>query len=407
VDRQGVPWLQFGDERVYCAEERRWAGLTQAAAGAGLRLREHAGSIDRQRLHVVVQKGRLFQKEHPDIPVLLDKGRFLLVDIDPAAARLAAKEEPCYALRALGDLATDGPGDSRSVFAVRSREADGTASAPANPAVQAVVDRISRRTFEADLVQLAALPTRLSTSASYKTACDLVDRQLASLGYATARQPISVGGKPSQNVVATRRGSGGAGRGMVLVTAHLDSVNQEDGPGARAPGADDDASGSAGAIEIARALQAHSGLNDLQIVLFGGEEQGLLGSKHYVASLSAEQRAAVRAVIHMDMIGRLNTSQPAVLLEGAAVSRQVIDGLAGAAARYTSLTVETSLNSANSDHVSFINKGIPGVLTIEGADSTNHEIHSARDTLELINFDLAVEILRMNAAFAAEALGRA
>jgi hypothetical protein len=47
---------------------------------------------------------------------------------------------------------------------------------------------------------------------------------------------------------------------------------------------------------------------------------------------------------------------------------------------------------------------MPAVLTIEGADRTNDAIHSARDTLDRINFDLALEILRMNTAFVAEAL---
>ena len=70
-----------------------------------------------------------------------------------------------------------------------------------------------------------------------------------------------------------------------------------------------------------------------------------------------------------------------MLLEGRALSQPMLDGLAAAASRYTSLAVETSVNAANSDHVSFLDKGIPAVLTIEGADSTNDEIHSARDTL--------------------------
>jgi Zn-dependent M28 family amino/carboxypeptidase len=82
----------------------------------------------------------------------------------------------------------------------------------------------------------------------------------------------------------------------------------------------------------------------------------------------------------------------------------MLDGLSAAASTYTTLVVETSVNAANSDHVSFLDKGIPAVLTIEGADSTNHEIHTARDTLDRINFDLALEILRMNTAFIAESL---
>jgi hypothetical protein len=404
----GVAWMKFGDELVYYGEAQHWPKLTESVSRAGASLRERPGTVDRARLHVVVQKGGLFQREHPEVPVLLDKGRFLLVDLDPAAARkLSRRKEPCYSVRGLDALDRSGAkGRNRVVFETRSRDAERAAARASDPKVQALVDRLSRATLKADLTRLATFPTRLSTSSHYKAACDFVEQQLASLGYATSRQTITVNGKRSQNVVARRNGSGPASRGMVLVTAHLDSINHEDGAAAAAPGADDDGSGSAGAIEIARALKDHTGRHDLRVVLFGGEEQGLFGSRHFVAAMPAAQRSKVRAVVQMDMIGMLNVPAPSVLLEGRKLSQSVIDGLAAAAATYTGLTVKTSLNAADSDHESFLDKGIPAVLTIEGADHSNHEIHSARDTLDRINFDLALEILRMNTAFVAEALDR-
>ena len=112
------------------------------------------------------------------------------------------------------------------------------------------------------------------------------------------------------------------------------------------------------------------------------------------------------AVVHMDMIATLNTAQPTVLLEGAALSQSAIDGLADAAATYSQLKVQTSLHPFNSDHVSFLDANIPAVLTIEGTDDANHHIHSANDTLAHINFDLALEILRMNLAFVVQAIGK-
>ena len=162
------------------------------------------------------------------------------------------------------------------------------------------------------------------------------------------------------------------------MSAHLDSINLEGNAASPAPGADDDGSGSAGVVEIARALKNHQGRHDLTLVLFGGEEQGLLGSKSYVAALTPAARARIRAVVHMDMIGSLNSPAPSVLLEGAALSQAVIDGLVAAASTYTGLDVQTSLNPFNSDHVSFIRKNVPAVLTIEGTDDANHAIHCKR-----------------------------
>ncbi|MGH9362294.1 MAG: M28 family peptidase, partial [Thermoanaerobaculia bacterium] len=101
-----------------------------------------------------------------------------------------------------------------------------------------------------------------------------------------------------------------------------------------------------------------------------------------------------------------NTEAPAVLIEGGpGVSEAVIDALAEAAGTYTSLAVQTSLNPFNSDHVPFIDAGVPAVLTIEGADRANQNVHTRDDTLDHIDFDLFLQILTMNVAFLAGALG--
>jgi hypothetical protein len=63
------------------------------------------------------------------------------------------------------------------------------------------------------------------------------------------------------------------------------------------------------------------------------------------------------------------------------------------------------LEPHDSDHVPFIGAAVPAVLTIEGNDDANHNIHSANDTLNHINHDLALEILRMNTAYVAGEIG--
>ena len=60
--------------------------------------------------------------------------------------------------------------------------------------------------------------------------------------------------------------------------------------------------------------------------------------------------------------------------------------------------METSLHPFASDHVPFIDAGIPAVLTIEGADSANGHIHTDQDVLAHIDLALMREILRMNLA---------
>jgi len=133
----------------------------------------------------------------------------------------------------------------------------------------------------------------------------------------------------------------------------------------------------------------------------------LFGSKQYVAGITKTEKARISAVVNMDMIGALNSSTRSVLLEGAPLSKAIITGLSKAAANHTKLKVETSLSPFASDHVPFINAQIPAVLTIEGADNANGNIHSANDTLDKIDLEIALEILRMNIAFVAEQIGSA
>jgi Peptidase family M28 len=397
VQRLGASWVRFGDRLLLVASNAQWGSVATQAVRGGFRLEEYPSDVNAADLYLVVQKGRLFQQQYPDVPVLLDKGRYLAVKLSPEErAKVDTKRSSCFGICPL-------PANT-VVFDVRPRPS--AREAPVDW-IQDLVDEVTRTTLESSLTHLASFPTRLSTSAHYLDAAEWCRGQLETLGYSARLETIAVGNATSRNVIATKSGSGPGTRELILLVAHLDSVNTLGGPDAPAPGADDNGSGSAGLLELARILAPHQFVQDIEFVLFGGEEQGLLGSMHYVNSLPMEERARIRAVINMDMIGTLNTPAPTVLLEGASVSQSVIDDLANAAATYTSLTVETSLSPFASDHVPFIDAGLPAVLTIEGADSVNTNIHTANDTLVHINYDLAMEILKMNVAFIATKLDRA
>ena len=390
----GVSTVRFGEEVLLYSDEPE-ESKPVAVASRGARTPRRDEDVTKDRMHVVVQNGRLFQQHHPEVPVLHDRGRFLLVNIDPDQAReLADKNETCYGIFPLEE--------DQVVFDSRAQAARRAAPVAF---VQNLVNKISLDSVKSSLTKLVSFPTRHSTSAGYGDAATFVRGQLKDMGYKTRLQVVTVGAGKSRNIIADRPGEESGARGVVIATAHLDSINLAGGPSAPAPGADDNGSGSAGVLEIARVFRDHRAKHDLRLILFGGEEQGLFGSKRYVASLTQSEKKRIRAVVNMDMIGSLNSDSPSVLIEGAPLSQRIIDGLSEAAATYTQLPVETSLNPFASDHVPFINAQIPAVLTIEGADNTNTRVHSANDTLNKINFEIAQEILRMNTAFIAGEIG--
>ena len=393
----GLFWAQFGDTILLYSDETRWEEVSENARKNSLVGREYPTGVQKEHLHLVVQNGRLFQQEHPNVPVILDRGRILLVELDAdQARRLAEKSLTCYGVLPLPE--------NQVVFDVRDPALARTARVNG---IENLVSKVARSSLEANLTHLAAFPTRYSTSTHYANAATWARNQLQALHYTTRLQTIMVNGSRSRNIIADKKGDAAGRHEVILITAHLDSINIQGGPAAPTPGADDNGSGIAGLLEIARAFADHRIEHDLRFILFGGEEEGLFGSQQYVAKLSASEKRRIRAVINMDMIGTLNTSTRSVMLEGAPLSQQVINGLAAAAATYTHLTVETSLNPFASDHVPFINAGIQAVLTIEGADNTNSNIHSNRDTIDHINYDLALDILRMNVAYIAGEVGHA
>jgi len=392
----GTSWARFGRETLlYGADDTDPVPQGPPSSRDAGTASRHVNAT-REQLHVVVQHGRLFQQHHPDVPVLHNRGRFLLVQIDPARARtLQTGEATCYGLMPLAS--------NQVVFEERDRA---IARAPV-PFIRALTAKPTRASVEASLTKLVSFGSRHSTSTGYVAAAKFAKEQLAAMGYATRLQEVTLGTAKTRNVIAHKPGSGPNPRRLVIVAAHLDSINLAGGPAAPAPGADDNGSGSAGVLEIARAFKDHHAVHDLRCILFGGEEQGLFGSKHYVARLSAAERSKIEAVVNMDMVGSLNSASRSVLLEGAELSQAVIDGLSDAASTYTELAVETSLHPFASDHVPFIEKGISAVLTIEGADNTNSTVHSANDKIEKIDYELLLEILRMNVGFIAGAIGRA
>jgi hypothetical protein len=366
--------LTFGDESVYIG-----ADDSAARAAGDERL---ADAVVESNLHLVTQVGNRFQAEHPDVPVLYAKGRYLLVDLAPDDAAARARSA-CYAVVPVTAPAV--------IYQQRPRQQRATA----RTSVSEILARISSTRLTEVIQMLVDLGTRESTSNSFRSAANGAREIFEEAGCAVRLEEVQLGSKRTLNVVADRAGSGASPRDVVIVTAHLDSVNHET-PGGLAPGADDNGSGAAGVLEVARCLEGRAHTHDLRFILFGGEEQGLFGSMAYVANLPAAHR--VSAVVNMDMIAHRNTGAPSVLIEGGPISQSLIDSFAAAADTYTGLAVQTSLHFFNSDHVPFINAGIPAVLLIEGNDSANTNVHTARDTMDRLDSSLMTEILRMNLA---------
>ncbi|WP_192350048.1 M28 family metallopeptidase [Algoriphagus sp. Y33] len=114
---------------------------------------------------------------------------------------------------------------------------------------------------------------------------------------------------PSANVIATLKGTDPADDRIFIISAHMDSRNRDvmDAEG-HAPGANDDGSGTAAVIELARVMASHQFSATILFVAFTGEEQGLKGAA-YLADKAKIENWNIAAVLNNDIVGNSSSSE--------------------------------------------------------------------------------------------------
>ena len=198
---------------------------------------------------------------------------------------------------------------------------------------------------------------------------------------------------PAYNVIGVLEGSDPIlKKENIIIGAHYDHLGRggegslASKPGEIHHGADDNASGTAGLIELARlfSVQRPKLKRTLIFIAFGGEEEGLLGSNYYVNHPFAPLTNTV-GMINMDMIGRMK-------------DRKLIIGGVGTAKGWRDLiapekSFELTLNEDGfgpSDHSSFYGKQVPVLFFWTG---THNDYHKPSDTWDKINYNDEAKIL--------------
>jgi hypothetical protein len=169
-------------------------------------------------------------------------------------------------------------------------------------------------------------------------------------------------------------------REVVVGGAHYDHLGVNGG--AVHPGADDNASGSAIVIGLARSFQKAGGApRTLVFALFSGEELGLLGSGHYTRAPRFPLDRTV-AMVNLDMVGRMRDSR---LIVGGVDSGSRLHGLVIDAARDAGVKLDVQGDPFGpSDHARFYRAGIPVLFFHTGSHA---DYHRPSDTADKINAD--------------------
>ncbi len=286
-----------------------------------------------------------------------------------------------------------------------------------------LLNDISRVRIEAHIASLegvrhpATAPKALERAAQYIWNC------LQEYGYEMAEHPFFDNGGSYRNLLATRRGCETPGR-RLLIVAHYDTV-------AGSPGADDNASGVALLLELARIFRNRRPRRSLQFVAVNLEENereghpkglGLRGSRA-LARHAAEQGWHIDGVIVLESVAYADREAVQTVPEGlpvtvpetgdfiAVIGNEASADLAAAfvkaADRHQPELAKIPLivpgngelfpDTRRSDHASFWDQGFPAIMLTDTTNFRSPHYHQPSDTLETLNLDFAAAVCRATA----------
>lgn len=195
--------------------------------------------------------------------------------------------------------------------------------------------------------------------------------------------------KPTSNVLAMIPGTDASLASEYLVVgAHYDhlgwggegSLHSSKTPAIH-PGADDNASGTAALIEVARSIAAAPLRRPVIFAAFSGEEIGLLGSQHYVEN-PAYPIASTVFMLNMDMVGRKKDGE--LNVQGTGTSPRWDALLTQVGKTFANEIKRTEDGQGPSDHASFYGKNVPVLFLFTGLHG---DYHRPTDTWEKVSYN--------------------
>ena len=244
---------------------------------------------------------------------------------------------------------------------------------------------------------------------------------LAADGLVVSEAPVTFAGQTFPNIVGSLTGTTCPEK-TFIVGAHYDGTS-------RGPGADDDASGVAGMLEIARVLSAQPLPASVDFAAFSFEEAGLVGSRQ-MAEAAASTGRELAGMFSLEMIGYTcdepgcqsypagmepprptgdflsvvgNTNSDSLLNRFITSSTSAVPGLIVLPLEVAG-DGETLPDVRRSDHAPFWDSGYQALLVSDTADLRNPNYHQASDTLDTLNLQFAADVANASLATVVDAL---
>jgi len=281
-----------------------------------------------------------------------------------------------------------------------------------NPTVQQVINSVNQDSlvyFVRELSgnvstvvngQTVTIVSRHKNNAANELAKDYIKQKLQQYGLNVSIQNFSSTGN---NVLGTKVGTTYPNR-KFIICAHYDNMPS----GSVAPGADDNASGTAAVIEAARVLSQYSFPYTIVFALWDEEEQGLVGANYY-ATQARNVNDSILGVINMDMIAydTNNDNKAEIHNRAVANSVEIYQKMVEVNSTYGIgiSIINKNPGSTYSDHAAFWTRNYGAVLLIEDNNDFNAYYHTVNDLLQYFNVPYFVKMSKLAiASFATLAL---
>lgn len=277
-----------------------------------------------------------------------------------------------------------------------------------NKNISSIVKEVSLIDIKSNIQHLTGFSTRFTFSDKAALAREWIYGQFSIMGYSDVEyHDFILCDSIQKNIVCTKHGKGEPDK-ILILCAHYDSIAKStvnwDWQTCPAPGANDNASGVAAMIEIARLINNVDMDYTIRFIAFTGEEQNLWGSRAY-ADHALSSNMNIILLINLDEIGYSDVmSNWKVIIgedQGNHIFPKNIDShkfaevMKRAASDYTNLTGKLS-DLWHSDHMPFLSAGY-AVVGVCQADRSPHT-HKITDTYDNIDINYVVEVTRMTVA---------
>jgi hypothetical protein len=312
-------------------------------------------------------------------PALWQDDRHALVELTPVAAAGA---------RASGFRLMPVSGHAYPLPAV---EPVTQLSLPFDSLISTLVAQVSADSLRSEMYRLQNFGTRYTYSRKCDTCAWRLSDRFSDLGWTVESDTYLCGTQRdmSYNVVATKAGTVHP-ESIVIACGHFDSYS-DPRPDLVAPGADDNASGTAALVEIARVLAPLESRWTIKLIAFSGEEQWMVGSYHWVESVAVRQNLKIAGAYNLDMFAYTPYESTMLYVNTNLQSRPLAVRAESANSRYgIGLDVINFLDpDCAGDNLPFWENNFPAVFALEDSEygiwnGSNPNYHTPGDSMGYI-----------------------